>query len=141
MSKDLSLIIKFDTFIRKSLKNEVINFVKSEKTQQKKYVNFSELSKSEENELFAFDEYPSEKFEESLSTQLFDAIIHNELLYEALLSIKPNSRELILLKYWGDMTDYEVGQVMNMSEQTVNKHKLRTLEKLRTFMEGTNYDK
>jgi len=141
MSKKSSLIIKFDTFIRRSLKNEAINFAKSEKTKQKKYVNFSELSNSEENELFTFDEYPSEKFEERLSTQLFDAIIHNELIYEALLSVKPNSRELILLKYWGDMTDYEVGQVMNMSERTVNKHKLRTLEKLRMFMEEINNDK
>ena len=140
MSKNSPLIIKFDTFIRRSLKNETINFVKAEKTKQKKYVDFSELSKSEEKELFAFDEYPSEKFEERLSTQLFDAIIHNELIYEALLSIKPNSRELILLKFWGNMTDHEVGEILNMSEYAVNKHKLRTLKKLRIFMEATNDD-
>ena len=135
MSEDLKLIKKFDSYIRKSLKNEVINFVKFEKSKHKKCVNFSDLSKSAENELFYLDEYPSEKFEKKISTQLFDAILHNELIYKALLSIKPNSRELILLKYWGDMTDFEVAKILNMSKEAVNKHKLRTLRKLKRLME------
>ena len=116
----------------------MLDYVRSDKLKQKKYVNFSELTNIEQNELFVFDEYPSELFEEKISTQLFDAIIHNELLYEALLSIKPRSRELIILKFWGDMTDVEIGHVLNMNKGAVNKQKLRILQKLKTLMEEKN---
>lgn len=116
----------------------MLDYVRSDKLKQKKYVNFSQLTNREQNELFVFDEYPSELFEEKISTQLFDAIIHNELLYEALLSIKPRSRELIILKFWGDMTDVEIGQVLNMNKGAVNKQKLRILKKLKTLMEEKN---
>ena len=133
-----NIINKFDTYIKKSLKNEMLDYVRSDKLKQKKYVNFSQLTNREQNELFVFDEYPSELFEEKISTQLFDAIIHNELLYEALLSIKPRSRELIILKFWGDMTDVEIGQVLNMNKGAVNKQKLRILQKLKTLMEEKN---
>ena len=138
MKTDLDIINKFDTYIKKSLKNEMLDYVRSDKLKQKKYVNFSQLTNREQNELFVFDEYPSELFEEKISTQLFDAIIHNELLYEALLSIKPRSRELIILKFWGDMTDVEIGQVLNMNKCAVNKQKLRILQKLKTLMEEKN---
>ena len=138
MKTDLDIINKFDTYIKKSLKNEMLDYVRSDKLKQKKYVNFSQLTNREQNELFVFDEYPSELFEEKISTQLFDAIIHNELLYEALLSIKPRSRELIILKFWGDMTDVEIGQVLNMNKGAVNKQKLRILQKLKTLMEEKN---
>ena len=80
-------------------------------------------------------------FEEKISTRLFDAFIHDELLYEALLSIKPKSRELIVLKYWGDMTDCEVGQVLNLSKGTVNKNKRKTLQKLKELMEEMKDEK
>ena len=138
LKTDLDIINKFDTYIKKSLKNEMLDYVRSDKLKQKKYVNFSQLTNREQNELFVFDEYPSELFEEKISTQLFDAIIHNELLYEALLSIKPRSRELIILKFWGDMTDVEIGQVLNMNKGAVNKQKLRILQKLKTLMEEKN---
>lgn len=135
MKSDLSLISKFDTYIKKSLVNELKTSVKEDKGKQKRYVNFSELSQAEHNKLCCLDDYPSDVFEESIKTRLFDVVIHNELLYEALLSIKPLSRDLILLKYWGDMTDVEVGQHLNMSKASVNKHKLRTLSKLKEVME------
>ena len=70
-----------------------------------------------------------------MATRLFEAVVHDELLYEALLSIRPKTRELILLKYWGELTDVEVGRVMNMKRDAVTKTKLRTLSRLRKFME------
>ena len=58
------------------------------KNRQKHYINISELSKIDEAKLFYTDIYPSDIFSEKLTTRLFDAVIHDELLYEALLSIK-----------------------------------------------------
>ena len=74
-------------------------------------------------------------FSEKLTTRLFDAVIHDELLYEALLSIKPNIRELLILKYWGDLSDSEVGQAMSMSQQMVNYNKNKALRNLKKIIE------
>jgi len=141
MKKNSEIVCKFDSYIKKSLKNEKVNYLCSEKAIQKKQVNFSDLSNKERNSLFCCDEYPSELFEEKISTRLFDAFIHDELLYEALLLIKPKFRELIVLKYWGDMTDCEVGQVLNLSKGTVNKNKRKTLQKLKELMEEMKDEK
>ena len=141
MKKNSEIVSKFDSYIKKSLKNEKVNYLCSEKAIQKKQVNFSDLNNKERNSLFCCDEYPSELFEEKISTRLFDAFIHDELLYEALLLIKPKFRELIVLKYWGDMTDCEVGQVLNLSKGTVNKNKRKTLQKLKELMEEMKDEK
>ena len=93
------------------------------------------MSKAEESKLFYTDNYPSDNFSEKLTTRLFDAVIHDELLCEALLLIKPNVRELLILKYWGDLTDSEVGQAMRMSQQMVNYNKNKALGNLRKIIE------
>lgn len=128
-------INKFDSCVKKVLSKEVKYRIRSMKNHQKYYVNFSELDKTDEEKLFYTDSHPSDKFSEKITTRLFDAVIHDELLYEALLSIKPNIRELLILKYWGDLTDYEVGQAMSMSQQMVNYNKNRALRNLRKIIE------
>ena len=85
--------------------------------------------------LCCIDEYPSEMFSETLTTRLFDAVIHDELLYEALLSIKPHMRELLILKYWGSYTDDQVGNILNMNRAAITRSKNNALSKLRKFME------
>lgn len=135
MKSDLELIGKFDSYIKKSLKNELKYCIREMKREHNKVVNFSDLSKSEERQLFTMDKYPSEEFAEKIETKMFDVIIRNELLYEALNFIKPKSREIILLKFWGEMTDYEVGQVLNMDRVAVTQNKNRTLNNLRKIIE------
>jgi len=134
MKPDIEIISKFDTYIKTALRNELRSFVREVKRNQKKYVNFSELNSMDKTKLISFDDYPSDLFEENITTDMFNAVIHNELLYEALLSIKPRSRDLILLKYWCDMTDVEVANILNMTKSSVNKHKIRTLHKLKELM-------
>jgi len=134
MKPDIEIISKFDTYIKTALRNELRSFVREVKRNQKKYVNFSELNSMDKTKLISFDDYPSDLFEENITTDMFNAVIHNELLYEALLSIKPRSRDLILLKYWCDMTDVEVDNILNMTKSSVNKHKIRTLHKLKELM-------
>ena len=105
------------------------------KRKHDKAINFSDLSKSEEHQLLFFDKYPSEEFEEIIETQVFDVIIRNELIYEALSFLKPKSRDIILLKYWCEMSDYEVGQVLNMKRDAVTQNKNRTLNNLKKIIE------
>jgi len=93
------------------------------------------MSFTDQAKLFFTDTYPSEKFNEKLTTKLFSVVIEDELLYEALLSIKPFARELIILKYWGKMTDEQIGQALNINRRTVNYNKNKALSEMKNFIE------
>lgn len=135
MKHEIAEMNKFDACVKKTLVNELKYRLRSMKKDRERYVNISELSQKDINQLSYADTYPSDIFSEKLTTRLFDTVIHDELLYEALMSIKPNIRELIILKYWGDLTDIEVGQVISMSQQMVNYNKNNALRKLRKIIE------
>lgn len=135
MKHEIAEMNKFDACVKKTLVNELKYRLRSMKKDRERYVNISELSQKDINQLSYADTYPSDIFSEKLTTRLFDTVIHDELLYEALMSIKPNIRELIILKYWGDLTDTEVGQVISMSQQMVNYNKNNALRKLRKIIE------
>lgn len=135
MNSEIAEVNKFDSCVKQALNKELKYRIRSMKNRQKHFVNISELSKIDETKLFYTDIYPSDIFSEKLTTRLFDAVIHDELLYEALLSIKPNIRELLILKYWGDLSDSEVGQAMSMSQQMVNYNKNKALRNLKKIIE------
>ena len=135
MNSEIAEVNKFDSCVKQALNKELKYQIRSMKNRQKHYINISELSKIDEAKLFYTDIYPSDIFSEKLTTRFFDAVIHDELLYEALLSIKPNIRELLILKYWGDLSDSEVGQAMSMSQQMVNYNKNKALRNLKKIIE------
>lgn len=139
---EIDIINQFDSCVKNALNKELKYRLRTIKNLQKNYVNISELSCTEQEKLNYNDEYPSDTFGAKLTTRLFEAVVHDELLYEALLSIRPKTRELILLKFWGELTDVEIGRVMNMKRDNVTKTKIRALKRLKEFMEGmNNYEK
>ena len=139
---EIDIINQFDSCVKNALNKELKYRLRTIKNLQKNYVNISELSCTEQEKLNYNDEYPSDAFGAKLTTRLFEAVVHDELLYEALLSIRPKTRELILLKFWGELTDVEIGRVMNMKRDNVTKTKIRALKRLKEFMEGmNNYEK
>ena len=135
MKSEYEIICKFDSCIKNALEKELKYRIRSEKNHYKRYTSIYELSPLEENEISYSDEYPSLSFGETLTTRLFDTVIHNELLYEALLSIKPHMRELLLLKYWGSYTDEQVGEILNMNRAAITRSKNNALFKLRKIIE------
>lgn len=135
MRTDFDKINQFDSCVKKYLSRELKYRLRSMKNQNKYCVSISQLSASEQSKLVTSDTYPSEKFNEILTTRLFEVVVEDELLYEALLSIQPCARELIVLKYWGDMTDEQIGQALNINRRTVNHNKNKALSEMRKFIE------
>ena len=81
MKSKLAEINKFDSCVKQALNKELKYRLRSIKNYRKHYVNISELSKADESKLFYMDDYPSDNFSEKLTTRLFDAVIHDELMY------------------------------------------------------------
>lgn len=127
-------ISKFDCFAKKSLANEVKYFERSRKNRRAHVISFSDLGAAEFNQISANDAYPSEQFQKVITSTRFDAVIHDELLYEALGKLKPDVLDIVLLKFWLNLTDKEIGMMLDMSQQKVNYRKNSALTKLKNII-------
>ena len=78
---------------------------------------FRILSESELAQLFTTDEYESDYFRFQVSG--FDVLVKNELLAEALNALPERKRDIILLSYFLDMSDAEIGELLNVVRTTV----------------------
>ena len=97
-------------------------------------ITFSDLSESELAQLFTTDEYESDYFRFQVSG--FDVLVKNELLAEALNALPERKRDIILLSYFLDMSDAEIGELLNVVRTTVFRHRKSALAKIKQYLEG-----
>lgn len=129
----------FDSFCKKVLKNEVRNYYVEANRQRERETLFSEMSAQEMELLYMLDEYPSEQ---SVFRVLeYDVAVKSELLAEALTVLPVQKRDIILLHHFLDMTDREIGGLLNMARQTVQYQRTSSLQQIKKFMEGKANDK
>ncbi len=61
--------------------------------------------------------------------------MRDETVAEALNSLPENKRDIILLSYFLDMTDVEIGKQLNLVRSTVQYKRASILRELKKFME------
>ena len=66
----------------------------------------------------------------------FDVLVKNELLAEALNALPEKKRDIVLLSYFLDMSDAEIGDLLNVVRTTVFRHRKTALAKIKQYMEG-----
>jgi RNA polymerase sigma factor (sigma-70 family) len=123
----------FDCFCRKVLRNETRSHYSEMKRLRDKEVSISDLSEQELDRLSTTDEY-------FLSEQTFnvldrDVIVKNESIAEALRNLPERSRDIILLYYFLELSDGEIGEKLNMIRSTVQYRRTTTLQELKKIME------
>ena len=60
-------------------------------------------------------------------------------MYKALKRLNQVRRNIILMVYWLEMNDREIGEAIGYSRSNVNRIKLLAQEKLQIYMEGYGY--
>ena len=80
------------------------------------------------------DEYESDYYRFQVSG--FDVLVKNELLAEALNALPERKRDIILLSYFLDMSDAEIGELLNVVRTTVFRHRKSALAKIKQYLEG-----
>ena len=63
-------------------------------------------------------------------------LVKNELLGEALQALPEKKRDIILLSYFLEMSDEEIGELLNVVRSTIFRHRKTALEKIKLYMEG-----
>jgi RNA polymerase sigma factor (sigma-70 family) len=128
----------FDSFCKKILKHEARDYYDELKRQRNREVSFSELSAKEMDQLYTEDKY-------FVTEQIFnvlglDVIVTDDVIAGALESLPERKRDIILLSYFLELSDREIGDKLNMLRSTVQYQRTSTLRQLKNFMEGDIYE-
>ena len=122
---------QYDALAKKVLKGEARSYYRELSKRAALEVNFSEMSEAELSQLYTLDEYESDYYRFEVSG--YDVLVKNELLGEALPEKK---RDIILLSYFLDMSDEEIGGLLNVVRSTIFRHRKTALKKIKLYMEG-----
>ena len=124
----------FDSYCKKCLKHNAIDLQRKDKRLGEREIAFSAMSLKELASLAVTDEYFK-------NTYVFD--VHGESvavsdadLAEALTAIPADKREIVLMRYFFDMTDKEIAEKLNMARSTVAYKRTSSINELKKIMES-----
>jgi len=123
----------FNGFCKRVLKNEALNAHKQTRQHQLKEVTFSDLTLQEENQLYTLDKYFQD--ETAGAFQAGGKKITPKLLADALHTLPDDKRTAVLLYYFFEMSDVEIGQLLNIPRSTVQYRRTSSFELLKKFLE------
>ena len=126
---------RFDSFCKKIIKGEVIDYERHMAYRRKYEISLSELSEQELRKLCTTDEYTLESYQ--FNALGYDIEVKDALIAEALQSLTEKKRNVILLSYFMNMSDAEIAREMNLVRSTIHEHRKRSLEQMKKIMEGT----
>lgn len=127
------LACRFDTYCKRLLKHEVIDTIRAQKRQGHWESTFSELTRAEQNQLQYIDQYAPDRRVFPLlgmEVEVLDAD-----LVRALAALPTDRRAIILLSYFLEMRDEEIGERLGLSRPAVQRRRSSALDMLRKILE------
>jgi DNA-directed RNA polymerase specialized sigma24 family protein len=123
----------FDSYIKKVLKYAARDFYEEKRKSRERGISLSELNGAELTELAVTDIYFADEY-------AFDVLgwrvgVSDYELGEALNRLPADRRNIILLSYFLDMTDREIGKRLNLIRSTVQYKRTSTLKELKKRLE------
>jgi len=128
----------FDSFCKKVLRNEARDFFNEVKRLRGKEVFVSELSERELGQLATTDMYFTT--EQVFNVHGFDVVVTSESMAAALRNLPQRKRDIILLYYFLDLSDGEIGERLNLVRSTVQYQRTSILRELKKMIEGVSVD-
>ncbi len=124
----------FNGFCKNVLRCAASSHRRDAERRRLKEVPFSELTQEETARLFTNDRYFDEETEPEYCVG--GKKITAKLIAEALRTLPDEKRKAVLLYYFFDMTDVEIGELLNIPRSTVQYRRTSSLELLKNFLEG-----
>ena len=130
LPSEVSLQMRFDAFCKKVITYTNYKLLREgQKRREQGYV-FSDFEEGElEQYYYTYDTYPALALK--IELEHIRVFIENEMLYQALLLLPKKRLEIIILSFFADMTDKEIGAVLGMSRCAVQRRRATTLDKMR----------
>ena len=99
---------------------------------------FDELSDKELSELAVYDNYF--KSEHVFNVHGKEVVVNGDLLAEALEKLPADKRDVILLSYFLEMTDAEIGKELDTVRQNISKRRAYILKLMRKYLEKEGFE-
>lgn len=125
---------RFDAFCKTVLRYEAINYFRELNCQRKHSIQFSALSQSELEKLYTVDEYPSDSF--IFSAFGYVLYLHEEMMADAFSRLPESEQTILILHCVLELPDRKVGNFVGLSRSAVQRHRTKTLNKLRKNLEA-----
>lgn len=134
MNKDSEhLACCFDAYCKRLLKHEVIDAIREQKRLSQWETTFSDLTGAERGQLHYIDQYaPDRRVFPLLGMEI--EVLDADLV-RALSALPSDRRAIILLSYFLEMRDEEIGACLGLSRPTVQRRRTSSLDILRKILE------
>lgn len=136
--KDFYFSIRFTSYISSALYFNAINFdKKNRKLQSRNLLTLDKPIKNTEVNTFKemiHDEKAEIKVDSIVKSENIIDYIENTDLYEAVKGLTKKQIEILSLAYIYDMSDTEIGIILNKSQQTVSKTHRKALKNIYDYL-------
>ena len=129
---------QFGGFCVRVLKNEIRYIRREQSRAAAKEKSLDNLSEKELSELAVRDDYFHADHVFHVCGK--DVIVSGDMLADALKQLPPEKRDIILLSYFLEMTDAEIGKELNTVRQNISKRRARILELMREYLEKEGFE-
>ena len=123
----------FDAFSKKVIKYQKARLIN--KYSKRKEVNLPDLSARDELLVAAWDDCCFEKETFSYYVLGYPVVVRNSSLGQALGSLPPKYRDVILSSYFLDLRDEQIGQMLKLNPHTVRYRRRAAIERMRKLLE------
>ena len=127
----------FDSFCKAVIRNESIDAFGELAHRREHEIEFSALSPKELTSLQAENPYGS--YRKAFRVHGYVVEVCNQSLGEILDYIPSAQRDIVLLSYFLDYSDYEISKLLNMNKNTVQYRRKATLRRLRQLLEDLEH--
>ena len=125
---------RFDSYCKRTLKNEAYDCYREIRKHMQREVFFSELSEKEWEQLYMEDKYNLEAY--NFRVREYDIEVKDVLLAEALKLLPDKKREVVLMSYFLEMSDTDIAKLMNLRQSTIHYHRTSSLKTLKEYLEA-----
>ena len=124
----------FDSFCKKVLRCEAFNAYRAIGRRQNRFVSLSDLAEEADEQFASYDVYPWEYTPFPLDGDVI--LIRDDRLAGALKAMPQDGRNILLMYWFLEMADREIGEKLSLPRQTVNNRRLRAYAMLKELMGG-----
>ncbi len=127
----------FDSFCKAVIRNESIDAFRELAHRREHEVEFSAMSPKELASLQVENPYGS--YKKAFRVHGYVVEVRDQSLGEILDYIPSAQRDIVLLSYFLDYSDYEISKLLNTNKSTVQYRRNATLRRLRQLMEDLEH--
>ena len=129
----------FDSYAKRLIQNEGRNARKELARRAEREVSLSALPYDDLPAVSQEDRYLLEKL--SVHSRTGEIEVLDRLLGQAIMSLAPKWRDVIVMYYFLDMSDEKIGGILQLTTGAIRHRRQVALERLKAMLEDMGYEK